>query len=972
MLMNEYAREVAALLAFQSEEKVYGFEVQPSILFDACPKAAELLQYRSGVLETMLFEALCAVQGEFIRQDGPGVHHPAFEHFTFKHDVRVRLAPLPAVPEFTRANVSSIRSTDHGRFLQVSGTVIRTGSIRMLESKRVYRCGEAKCGFEFPVFANLENGVLEEPVVCPSQPPGRCKSTTFVLLPEKTRRADYQEIKIQEQVQSLAVGSIPRSIVVILTEDLVDACKAGDDISVTGRVSQRWSRTAQGARCDLELVILANHVRIVSDSGEAGLLTDKLMEDFDNFWAYFKSQDRPLAGRDAILRSINPNLHGLYLVKLAVALTLSGGVGFRDPDSGASTRGESHLLLIGDPGTGKSQFLRFAAKIVPRSVLTTGIGTTSAGLTCTAVRDGGEWMLEAGALVLADRGLCCIDEFGSIRPNERTTIHEAMEQQTISVAKAGLVCKLNARATVIAAANPKGKYDASQDIAVNTAIATPLLSRFDLVLVLLDAVNPLWDRHVSQFILDNACRQGDVGEEQERDDRVRTGQSGSSRAQEDRGTAAPSASQGSDVATSRGPEIGLVGEFQPSGSQGEDEQRKGRKEDPRLLNPPAYWSLPRLRAYFLHLRRRYRPYLTPQAQEIISQYYTRQRGADDRSAARTTLRLLESLVRLAQAHARLLCRERVTRQDAIMAVICMESSTHTSAMLGVETVLQSEFSADPDAEYIQQERHVLLALGLSHLLDQPEDDAQRGEGGGGGGGEAGVAGHPSLQRPPAQSMPTSGVRGAGRGGEEGGAVGIGWNTAPALAAGAGSSTSGGQRIGGSTRTAPAMVAIRARSEDPSQPVRPDSNSGLRREGESSRGQLSPPGLTFPASGEDERRSRGVGKAAPLRTVGEFPYSGPSLPRGELSPRRAPSSASAAAIPAASQGAPFLLPPRPPLPRPSPSSAALPPSLPAPQSAAPRGRVRFSLGVQTQPVRRIPLQSEVDMEDEDELPDLDNM
>jgi DNA replicative helicase MCM subunit Mcm2 (Cdc46/Mcm family) len=533
----------------------------------------------------------------------------------------------------------------------------------------------------------------------------------FVLLLNHAPIVLFEFRQVQDAVMKLTLGSLPKSIYIALHDDLVDRCRAGDEVKIVGVVRRHWTAPLyREGQCHLELYIDAVHVSVKRDrrvqSSRTTMLHGVEMDYpgmFRNFWQEGLLTNTELLHRNLIVSSFCPKLYGLFLVKLAVVLTLIGGVqhvagssaaGGGGGSDGTKVRGECHLLLVGDAGTGKSQLLKSASRVASRSILTTGMGTTSAGLTVATVKEpGGEWALEAGALVLADGGVCCIDEFGCIREHDRATIHEAMEQQTVSVAKAGLVCTLNTRTTVFGVMNPKGPYDHDADLSINTSLATPLLSRFDLVLLLLDRRNGEWDERVVGHIMDDLERP--PGEE---------------------------ADEGEDDGAVQGME-------RDEWDRQAEERRRNPPQQQQQQQPPAssqqrphpsshVWPLDQLQAYFSHVRSHLFPTLTPLAQRLLSRYYQYQRNADSRSQARTTIRLLESLVRLTQAHARLMYHSRATSTDASMAVLVMEASLRSCSDASWTSRQQGGFGSDqelhqPDTVFPSEMHSLFLKLDLS-------------------------------------------------------------------------------------------------------------------------------------------------------------------------------------------------------------------------------------------------------------------
>ncbi|CAN0023866.1 unnamed protein product, partial [Scytosiphon promiscuus] len=697
----------ATIVSAADQEKDYSLAVNAQDLVHFDSRLAYLVLHRPDLLLELMREALGEVQARIVAEDkadgeansgnsrvddddGSGV--PARP--TVKGNAHIRITHLPPLSDLCKPNISAIRGTDLGALIQIQGTVIRSGAAKMLEVSREYRCQNKTCGAVFSVHSDMSQGnLLAPPTSCPGVGEKQCKGTRFLEHGEH-KYSDYQEIKVQEQAQKLSVGSIPRSMVILLQDDLVDSCKAGDDVVVVGELLRRWMPVFEGVRCDVQVTLRANSVTVQSGSDQgSSQVSEELRQEFVELWE--ANAHRPLAVRNHVIASVCPQIFGLFTVKLAILLTLIGGVTETDP-RGMRRRGTPHLLVVGDPGCGKSQFLRFAAKLSPRSVLTTGVGTTSAGLTCSAVKDGGEWMLEAGALVLADRGLCCIDEFSAIREHDRATIHEAMEQQTLSVAKAGLVCKLNARTTVFAVTNTKGAYDAAEDMTVNTAIGSPLLSRFDLVLLLLDTKNKHWDKVVSTFVL-----------------RAAIGPAAPPARPKPAAAAAAAATAAAGTRRGSGGGGGGGGSSSPKGNSASDGNGGRGGDDPVSSTP---WGTEKLQKYLCYVKDTFTSVrLSREAEEVVARYYQSQRSADNRSAARTTVRLLESLIRLAQAHARLMCRTEVTLQDAVVSVICVETSLHSTGRLGVDSVLHSDFPPNPDEEFELHQGLILDRLKLSHL-----------------------------------------------------------------------------------------------------------------------------------------------------------------------------------------------------------------------------------------------------------------
>lgn len=514
-------------------------------------------------------------------------------------DINIRFRSLPR-----KIDVRDIRSHHINTFISVEGILRKTTEVRPRLIHAVFRC--LQCGTMSAPYKQDYSRFQE-----PYRPCAQCERTTKMeLVPALSTFVDAQKLRIQESPEGLRGGEQPQTLDVDVTDDLSGSVSPGDRVVING-ILRSVQRMNHGQKSTLfDIYIEANSIEIGEKEFEEVAISEKEEEIILEL-----SKDPEIY--DKISQSIAPSIYGMQDVKTAISLVLFGGIAKLMPD-GSRLRGDIHMLLVGDPGIAKSQVLRYVIKLSPRGIYTSGKSSTSAGLTATAVKDefgDGRWTLEAGALVLADMGIAAVDEMDKMAKEDRSALHEAMEQQTVSIAKAGITATLKTRCALLGAANPKmGRFDEYAPIAEQINMPPSLLSRFDLIFIMEDKPEEKLDRAIGEHIL----KAHSVGE--------------------------------------------LIEHNSKFPMEGIDEEYIKRQLAPVTpeIDPELF------RKYIAYSKRTCFPILSDDAREHIMSYYLNlRRMADDNSKpVPVTARQLEGLVRLAEASARIRLSDEIDFSDA--------------------------------------------------------------------------------------------------------------------------------------------------------------------------------------------------------------------------------------------------------------------------------------------------------------------
>ncbi|KAH8828101.1 DNA replication licensing factor cdc19 [Flagelloscypha sp. PMI_526] len=540
------------------------------------------------------------------------IHYPQYKRI--HTEVHVRISEHPYL-----SSLRDLRRSDLNNLVRVNGVVTRrTGVFPQLKLVR-FDC--KKCGAvigPFPQDATTEVRIS----LCPS-----CQSKgPFPINSEQTVYRNYQKMTLQESPGSVPAGRLPRHREVVLLWDLIDTAKPGEEVEITGIYRNNFdaSLNSKNGFPVFSTVIEANHVNKKEDMFAAFRLT----EDDEREIRALSKDDRI---RTRIFKSIAPSIYGHDDIKKAIALSLFGGVA-KDVNHKMTIRGDINVLLLGDPGTAKSQFLKYVEKTAHRSVFATGQGASAVGLTASVRKDPltREWTLEGGALVLADKGTCLIDEFDKMNDADRTSIHEAMEQQTISISKAGIVTTLQARCAIIAAANPiRGRYNPTIPFQQNVELTEPILSRFDVLCVVKDAVDPGKDELLAKFVVASHLR------------------------------------------------------HHPSFDPEQDEIEVSTTQDADIIPQDL------LRKYIMYARDKVRPKLFDvDQQKLAGLFADLRRESQATGSFPITVRHLESMIRMAEASAKMALREYVRPDDIDLAISVAVESFVSAQKMSVKKTLQ--------------------------------------------------------------------------------------------------------------------------------------------------------------------------------------------------------------------------------------------------------------------------------------------
>jgi len=571
------------------------------------------------------------------------------EYWKIHQSISVRLTDMPIYDK-----LRDLRYQHLNVLIKTSGVVTRRSDVFPQLEQVKYDCGN--CGYMMGPYVQRGNESVR-PETCP-----QCgRKGPFRLNVGETLYRNYQTLMLQEAPGSVEAGRVPRSQTVVLTDDLVDTVRPGEEIHVTGiYVHQFDSRmNIQQGFPVFTTLIEAVHI----DSA-----VDKTVEELseEDEAKIMKLSEEPNIG-ELIINSICPSICGYKYIKRALSFAMFGGQEKKSKNK-HRVRGDINILILGDPGCGKSQFLKWVEKVSPRAVYATGKGASAVGLTAGVRKDPltQEWTLEGGALVLADRGICLIDEFDKMNEQDRTSIHEAMEQQTISVSKAGIVADLQARCSVIAAANPvRGRYDGSLNFVENVDLTDPILSRFDVLAVVRDRVDPIRDETIANWVVDNHIRAHPYKclEENEEENE-------------------------------------------------EEEAKRKKEEDTR----PEHLDKELLKKYIMYAKSKCHPKLQGIDKNKIKMFYSdlRQKSMDG-GGIPIAVRHIESILRMAEANARIHLKAQVRDEDVDLAIRTLLESFIATQKMSVRTSLENHFR-----QYLDYKRDNIEIL--MHILQNEVRD----------------------------------------------------------------------------------------------------------------------------------------------------------------------------------------------------------------------------------------------------------